>query len=78
MRCVTGEPVVLGEGDQIECVKNPTPSDGKWGNPNRILNEVGLLPAAENQSESTEAEKGGGGWFWNRFNQLEARHEAVA
>jgi len=31
--------------------------------------EARLLAAAKNQGESTEAEKGGGGWFWHGGDQ---------
>ena len=51
--------------------KNPTPREGKWGNPNMMLNKFRLLPATEDQSESTESEKGGGGRFGDALD-LEA------
>ena len=45
--------------------KTPPPGEGGGANFNMKLNEVELLATTENQSESTEAEKGCGGWFWN-------------
>ena len=37
----------------------------------------GLLPATQDQCESTEAEKGGGGWLWNGVDQ-DAVYRTVA
>ena len=42
--------------------KNPTPHViGKWGWKDGWFSEAGLLAATEDEGESTEAEKGGGG-----------------
>jgi hypothetical protein len=46
--------------------KNPTPRViGEWGWKDGLFSGAGLLTATEDQSESTEAEKGGGGGFGN-------------
>ena len=43
--------------------QNPTPTcdDGEWGWNDGWFSETGLLAATEDEGESTEAEKGGGG-----------------
>ena len=41
--------------------KTPRPDDGEWGWKDGWFSEAGLLAATEDECESTEAEKGGGG-----------------
>lgn len=51
---------ILPEGQ-----KKPLPGDEEWTILKMKLNEAELLPATEDQRESTKAEKGGGGGLWN-------------
>ena len=45
--------------------KTPSPCDGEWGWKDAWFSGAGLPTATEDESESTEAEKGGGGGFWD-------------
>ena len=51
--------------------KNPTPGDGEWGWKDAWFSEAGLLAATEDEGESTEAQKGGGGWLGDDAGLLE-------
>ena len=56
-------------GKPQHSTKNPTPRvTGEWGWKVGWFSEAGLLAATEYERESTEAEKGGGGGFWDRFD----------
>ena len=43
------------------------PRDGRWGWNDGWFSEAGLLAATEDECESTEAEKGGGGGLGDCF-----------